>query len=68
MTNIRHTRSTPRGYTRPRVVCFDCDETTGAPVLVYRLTSYGSRLATFVHRAGSGCHKGETPDQVREVR
>lgn len=57
---------------RPSYVCFDCGELTKATVQVYRLNPWPDgtvvRTATIVHRAGTGCHKGETPEQVREPR
>lgn len=59
-SNLKHTRSTPSGYSLPRYVCFDCDQATASTMLVARQTGYGdgSTMPVFVHRTGTGCHKG----------
>ena len=49
-----------------RYVCYDCNETTAAPMSVYRKVSRGYSIPTFVHRPGQGCHKGQTVEQVRD--
>jgi hypothetical protein len=69
MSNIKVTRAAGahRGA-RPRVLCFDCGEQTGAAMAVYRLIGpEGSeyRGVVFVHRNGAGCHKGMTAHEVR---
>jgi hypothetical protein len=60
---------------RHPVPCFDCGEVTGSPSQVYRNEDHskvdwsrglpdGARVV-FVHRAGTGCHKGETDSDIR---
>lgn len=65
MSNVKDHRFVQRGYTRPQYECFDCGDFTAHVMLVYRggLNEFNKH---FVHRAGSGCHKGETTSEVRE--
>ena len=44
--------------TKARYFCFDCGESTGAYVAVYRDNGRGSKIFVYVHRAGAGCKKG----------
>jgi hypothetical protein len=69
---IKRTRSgISNSGARAKYVCFDCGEVTGSTMSVYRLMGpNGDQYegVALVHRAGSGCHKGETSSDVRTIR
>jgi hypothetical protein len=56
MSNLRRTRSAPRGYTLPTYICFDCGRATKAVQSAYR-GGFTEHHITLVCRNGTGCHK-----------
>ncbi len=46
-----------------KFVCYDCNEATGSVMLVRR--GVDDSLTVYVHRTGSGCHKGVDGHTIR---
>jgi hypothetical protein len=44
---------------KTRYFCYDCDESTASVMRVLR-----GRTSTFVHRTGTGCHKGVASQDI----
>jgi hypothetical protein len=66
-SNIKRTRSTARGHTLPKFVCFDCGVATAAVMEVYRMmgpVNEKYRSTCYVHRTGTGCNKGRTSSEI----